>query len=64
MSDRECKISTLSFCSYCSSRYDFPSQDSVIEFVVDVALKRLVKQPDTLIVCGTYTIGKEKIFLG
>lgn len=64
MCNRECKVYAISFSSYCSSRYDFPSQDSVIEFVVDVALKRLVKQPDTLIVCGTYTIGKEKIFLG
>ncbi|XP_019859070.1 PREDICTED: DNA cross-link repair 1A protein-like [Amphimedon queenslandica] len=48
--------------TYCSARYDFPPQDDVISFVVNIVLERMVKDPDTLIVCGAYTIGKEKIF--
>ena len=47
---------------YCSPRYDFPPQEDVVSFVVGVALERLSKDPKTLIVCGAYTIGKERIY--
>lgn len=44
--------------------YCFPSQSEVIQFAVDVAHAALMRNRRTLIVCGSYTIGKERIFVG
>jgi len=50
--------------SYCSPKYDFPSQEEVVSFVVQKVRDAVKSNPKTLVVCGTYSIGKEKIFLG
>ena len=50
--------------TYCNPRYDFPLQSDVIEFAVDKSLCALSNDPTSVIVCGSYTIGKEKVFLG
>eukprot|EP00118_Oscarella_pearsei_P006512 m.29526 g.29526 ORF g.29526 m.29526 type:complete len:134 (+) comp31179_c0_seq8:305-706(+) len=50
--------------TYMDPSYCFPSQSEVVQYVVDVASRIVAKLPKTLIVCGTYSIGKEKVFLG
>ena len=51
-------------CRYCDPSHAFPSQREAIEFAVSTALKALEREPRTLVVCGAYTIGKERIFMG
>ncbi|XP_026755036.2 DNA cross-link repair 1A protein isoform X2 [Galleria mellonella] len=57
--------------TYCNPRYNFPTQDQSLEMAVNLLRqKKLALEKDgksfssVLIVCGTYTIGKEKFFLG
>ncbi|KAJ8712693.1 hypothetical protein PYW08_007997 [Mythimna loreyi] len=57
--------------TYCNPRYDFPTQEQSLEMALyilrqkKVALEKIGKKfSSVLIVCGTYTIGKEKFFLG
>lgn len=50
--------------TYCDPSYDFPSQEDVVNKVVQTVGNHLAKNEFTLIVCGTYTIGKEKVFMG
>ncbi|XP_026489022.2 DNA cross-link repair 1A protein-like [Vanessa tameamea] len=57
--------------TYCNPRYDFPKQDQSLEMALNLlrekktALEKVGKKfSSVLIVCGTYTIGKEKFFHG
>ncbi|XP_059159126.1 uncharacterized protein LOC131943136 [Physella acuta] len=49
--------------TYCDPSYAFPPQHEVVNFAVTLVLKHVKDNPNTLIVCGSYTIGKEKIFI-
>ena len=51
-------------CRYCDPSYAFPSQQDVITFAVQTSLALLQAYPDAVIVVGSYTIGKERLFHG
>jgi hypothetical protein len=50
--------------SYCDCHYRFPPQNEVINSAVELVLDSLKENARTLIVIGTYLIGKERIFHG
>ncbi|XP_036355073.1 DNA cross-link repair 1A protein isoform X2 [Octopus sinensis] len=49
--------------TYCDPNYMFPEQQEVLDFCVSLVKSFLKENPQTLVVVGTYTIGKEKVFL-
>ncbi|KAM7507399.1 hypothetical protein LguiA_017852 [Lonicera macranthoides] len=48
--------------TYCDPQYDFPKQEAVIQFVIE-AIQAEAFNPKTLFLIGSYTIGKERLFL-
>uniref|UniRef100_A0A0V0J1X7 DNA cross-link repair 1A protein n=1 Tax=Schistocephalus solidus TaxID=70667 RepID=A0A0V0J1X7_SCHSO len=59
------RITTLLLdTTYCCPTYGFPTQDTVISAAVKVTREFLLSDPDTLVVCGMYSIGKERFVLG
>ncbi|EOA26643.1 hypothetical protein CARUB_v10022707mg [Capsella rubella] len=48
--------------TYCNPQYDFPKQEAVIQFVVE-AIQAEAFNPKALFLIGSYTIGKERLFL-
>ena len=59
-----CKFSAIMLPhSYCKPQYSFPTQQEVIDFAVKKSREALSRNSDTVVVSGTYTIGKERVFL-
>lgn len=57
------KISNLYLdTTYANPQYTFPPQQLVISSVLDL-IEQYARDPHTLFLVGTYTIGKEKMFL-
>ncbi|THD25041.1 putative dna cross-link repair protein pso2/snm1 [Fasciola hepatica] len=50
--------------TYCAPQYDFESQQRVISSAVQVTRDFLSDNPTALIVCGMYSIGKERFVYG
>ncbi len=57
-------VLSLHVSSYCSPEYTFPRQQEVINFASSTAFELVTLNPRTLVVCGSYSVGKEKVFLG
>ncbi|XP_021276247.1 DNA cross-link repair protein SNM1 [Herrania umbratica] len=58
-----CPMHTLILdTTYCNPQYDFPKQEAVIQFVIE-AIQAEAFNPKTLFLIGSYTIGKERLFL-
>uniref|UniRef100_A0A3Q4BGP3 DNA cross-link repair 1A protein n=1 Tax=Mola mola TaxID=94237 RepID=A0A3Q4BGP3_MOLML len=58
-----CRVQTLYLDTYCSPEYTFPRQQEVIRFAASSAFELVTLNPRTLVVCGSYSVGKEKVFL-
>lgn len=59
-----CRVQTLYLdTTYCSPEYTFPRQQEVINFAATTAFELVTLNPRTLVVCGSYSVGKEKVFL-
>ena len=48
--------------TYCRPEYDFPNQADAVSSAIDLIHQHLKIHPKTLIVCGTYTVGKAIYF--
>ncbi|XP_061611483.1 DNA cross-link repair 1A protein isoform X1 [Phyllopteryx taeniolatus] len=59
-----CRVHTLYLdTTYCGPEYTFPRQQEVINFAASTAFESVTLHPRTLVVCGSYSVGKEKVFL-
>nr|CAB3263146.1 uncharacterized protein LOC104265655 [Phallusia mammillata] len=50
--------------TYLDSTYGFPPQNEVVTYTQQLVQKIVLEEPKTLFITGTYSIGKERIFLG
>lgn len=48
--------------TYCDPQYDFPKQEAVVQYVLE-AIQAEAFNPRTLFLIGSYTIGKERLFM-
>lgn len=60
----DCQLPPSPSSRYCSPEYTFPSQQEAISFATNTAFELVALHPRTLVVCGSYSVGKEKVFLG
>ncbi|XP_076008034.1 DNA cross-link repair 1A protein isoform X2 [Genypterus blacodes] len=59
-----CRVQTLYLdTTYCSPQYTFPKQQEAISVAASAAFESVTLNPRTLVVCGSYSVGKEKVFL-
>ncbi|XP_051925343.1 DNA cross-link repair 1A protein isoform X2 [Hippocampus zosterae] len=59
-----CRVHTLYLdTTYCGPAYTFPRQQEVINFAASTSFESVTLHPRTLVVCGSYSVGKEKVFL-
>ncbi|KAL7001827.1 hypothetical protein U1Q18_002975 [Sarracenia purpurea var. burkii] len=58
----QCVQTLILDTTYCNPQYDFPKQEAVIQFVIE-AIQAEAFNPKTLFLIGSYTIGKERLFL-
>lgn len=49
--------------TYCDPNYELPSQEEALAYVGRVVRKYADRYAKLLVVCGSYTIGKEKVFM-
>ena len=49
--------------TYCDHNYDLPPQREVLDYVRHLVRRYVAKHSKLLVVTGTYTIGKEKVFM-
>lgn len=64
LQDIGCKFSTVYLdTTFLNPKYNFPAQNEVVDFTTSKVMDCLQLYPKTLVLYGTYTIGKEKIFL-
>jgi len=49
--------------TYCDEHYNLPPQREVLDYVRRLVRRYFMKHPNLLVVSGTYTIGKEKVFM-
>jgi hypothetical protein len=49
--------------TYCNPQYKFPEQQKTLDYIALTSKQLMAKKPGTLIVVGTYGIGKEKVFM-
>lgn len=49
--------------TYCDEHYELPAQEEVLAYVGRLVRRYANKHPKLLVVSGTYTIGKEKVFM-
>ncbi|KAL1458497.1 hypothetical protein WDU94_008642 [Cyamophila willieti] len=49
--------------TYCNPHYNFPSQKTVLTQLVQLVERNHEQYPNTLYICGSYTIGKEKVYI-
>ncbi|KAL2644274.1 hypothetical protein R1flu_011861 [Riccia fluitans] len=57
------KINTVYLdTTYCNHRYRFPLQEEVIKFVIRQTCNALKRNKKTLVVVGSYSIGKERVY--
>ena len=48
--------------TYCSPEYDLQSQSDVIAMAVDLVRDFVLTRPSTAVLCGAYSVGKERTF--
>ncbi|WOG81518.1 hypothetical protein DCAR_0100668 [Daucus carota subsp. sativus] len=60
---QNCRVERLILdTTYCDPQYDFPKQEAVIQFVIE-AIQAEAFNPKTLFLIGSYTIGKERLYV-